>query len=271
MQIQLKSFAKINLSLDVTGLTDHYLCMTTVMQSISLCDLIDIQISEGNGVHLSYKNMALMYDAPPTYQAIVNFCQSYSVQHHLDITVHKNIPIKSGLGGGSSNLASIISALNKLCPNPLRHDELVKFCHHYSKDSPFFFTGGTALVKQPEIFVQKLPCLIENTYIVLIYVQPGLSTQEVCQRYRDVTGLSDTFYCRKWLDACPSFECGNALVQAALDLMPQLSDIAQHAHLSGTGSTFFQIHHSLEMAEKSMNIWQRNLMCQCFLVRPLCH
>ena len=262
-----KSYAKINLTLDVTDQKKDFLSITTIMQSISLCDLIDIEISPGSGVNVSYKNCSLKPEVPPTYQAVIDFCQIHRIRQQIDIIIHKTIPIKSGLGGGSSNLVTIICALNQLCRCGVSRSELIKFCHQYSKDAPFFFYGGTALVTQPDAFVRELPDIMTDASIVLAYTAPGLSTPLVCQRYRE-QDHAETHFTEKMLQQYSAAHCANAFLPTATKMMPSLTKLSSQAHLSGTGSTLYRIHQSIDAAEQTLTEWQQKQL-QCFLVKPI--
>ena len=63
----------------------------------------------------------------------------------LEIRLKKNIPLGAGLGGGSSNAASVLKGVNKLCGLGLKRNQLIKVAGSVSSDAPFFIFGGTAL------------------------------------------------------------------------------------------------------------------------------
>ncbi len=72
------------------------------------------------------------------------FRKATNIQHALSIKLEKNIPIGSGLGGGSSNAATVLWAMNELFGNPLSIDELIKIGSSIGSDVPFFFSKGSA-------------------------------------------------------------------------------------------------------------------------------
>ena len=115
MKTRVKAYAKINLHLDVTGLRDDgYHNVETVMQSISLSDTVDIELIDGEkiviecdkiGVPLGEKNIA--------YKAARLFFDESGVSGGANISLQKGIPFPAGLGGGSSDAAAVLVALNK--------------------------------------------------------------------------------------------------------------------------------------------------------------
>lgn len=145
--LKLPSFAKINWFLRVLGKrTDGYHEVVTVLQTISLCDEITFAAGGKEGpLTLTCDNPAI-----PTGQdnLIIKAADALSRHYHVaygaEITLHKRIPAKAGLGGGSSNAAVTLLGLNAVWGRNFRIDESID-ADFLGADVPFFLKGGTCL------------------------------------------------------------------------------------------------------------------------------
>ncbi len=144
--INLKAYAKINLHLDVLGVADNgYHKVDTVMQTVSLCDDVEVTLSKG-GCHSLRCNIA---DIPTdqknlAWRAADIFFERTGIQDSADISIFKRIPVAAGLAGGSTDAAAVFRALNKLCGEPLTLGELCEAGARLGADVPFCIAGGTA-------------------------------------------------------------------------------------------------------------------------------
>ena len=111
MKTRIKAYAKINLHLDVIGIrNDGYHDIRSIMQSISLCDMVDIEITDDpkiiiecdvSGVPIDEKNIA--------YKAAARFFERAGISCGAIIKIKKNIPMAAGLAGGSADGAAVRS------------------------------------------------------------------------------------------------------------------------------------------------------------------
>lgn len=146
----LNSPAKLNLYLEVINTRkDKYHNIKTVFERIDLSDKIILNprcdktiriTSDIAGFPCGSANLA--YRAARLLQA------NLKIKRGVDIKIFKRIPVGAGLGGGSSNAASVLMGLNKLWGLNLRRKELVKFAASIGSDAPFFiynspFAQGT--------------------------------------------------------------------------------------------------------------------------------
>lgn len=139
--------AKINLALDVINKRPdgyHNLCM--IMQTITLYDEIDIEIadkisidSNKNDIPLNNKNLA--------WKAAEAFFEYTKINGGCKIYIKKVIPDGAGLGGGSSDAAEVILALNKLYNANLTYEEMQKIAVKIGADVPFFIVKGCCLAE----------------------------------------------------------------------------------------------------------------------------
>ncbi|MCI0338761.1 MAG: 4-(cytidine 5'-diphospho)-2-C-methyl-D-erythritol kinase [Acidobacteria bacterium] len=146
MTLTLPSFAKINWTLEILGKrADGYHELRTLLQTISLADeliftptekKIEI-ICEHPGVPCDKTNLS--------YRATKLLSDFTGVEHGVRITIKKRIPVAAGLGGGSSNAAATLIALQKLWGLELAPRDMFTLGSKIGADVPFFFIGGTAL------------------------------------------------------------------------------------------------------------------------------
>lgn len=141
-----RSFAKVNLHLQVVGRRDDgYHELRTVFQTIDLHDLVTVELS-GAGVELEVDDPRLA--AGPenlAYRAAVRFLETFGGAPGARLRLRKRIPLGGGLGGGSSNAATVLLALRELCGGPGRVLDLFALARELGADVPYFLLGGTAL------------------------------------------------------------------------------------------------------------------------------
>jgi len=141
--LKLPSFAKINWSLRILGKRpDGYHEVATILQSISLCDEIVFELRDDDRVSLSCDDPTIPVDES---NLVVRAARALSHRHGADIRLFKKIPAKAGLGGGSSNAAVTLLALNRLWRLGLNETDLKQIGARLGADVPFFFSGGTSL------------------------------------------------------------------------------------------------------------------------------
>jgi len=142
----INSYAKINLSLEILGkFSDGYHQIKSIMQTINICDSIEFLPS--NEIKINIYGHDIPLENNLVYKAIVDLKKIYSIKQGIDIRINKNIPIASGFGGGSSNAANTILALNKIWGLNLTIEEMVGIAMKIGSDVPYFLYQGTALVE----------------------------------------------------------------------------------------------------------------------------
>lgn len=147
--IRLKSFAKINLGLEILGKRpDGFHNLKTVFQTIDLFDTLQVTENRSGEIHLSGDETSIEWDEHNTIRrALDAVYKKYNVRQGFDISVKKRIPPGSGLGGGSSNAAVILLFLNHYFKLNLTLEELIGIGMKIGADVPFFLVGGTALAE----------------------------------------------------------------------------------------------------------------------------
>ena len=173
--IRENAYAKLNLSLDVTGKReDGFHDMEMVFQLISLKDDITIQIQKGEGIRVR-STMKYLSDGPDNiaYRCAERFFADSGLHGwEVKILLNKNIPVGSGMGGGSADGAAVLRALNRYFGDPLTFDSLLSTAASIGADIPFCLLGGTALAHGKGEILTSLPPLTQCGFAV---VKPSFS------------------------------------------------------------------------------------------------
>lgn len=138
----LLSPAKLNLGLWILDKRpDGYHDIFTVFHTVDLCDEITIE----EGPKRVETNNSIPQEQNLVYRALNLLEKRLAREVHFSVYINKKIPIGGGLGGGSSNVATVLRAVNNLLGNPLPFEDLLDIAGSVSSDAPFFFYGGTAV------------------------------------------------------------------------------------------------------------------------------
>ncbi len=169
--------AKVNLTLDILDKRDDgFHNLQSVMQSIDLNDKLTVTVGEGQGIRLTVNDPRIPTDDRNTvYKACQLFVEALDTSESVSVAVEKRIPVQAGLGGGSTDAAGTLLALNTLFDSPLSASELACLAAEVGSDVPFFLIGGTALVSGKGNVVQKLPDVYRMD-IVVVKPDVGIST-----------------------------------------------------------------------------------------------
>lgn len=143
-----------------------------MLQSISLCDEIVFELREDDRVSLTSDDPALPVDET---NLIVQAARALSDRHGADIKLFKKIPPKGGLGGGSSNAAVTLLALNRLWRLGLGEGDLSQIASGLGADIPFFLTGGTSIATGTGVNVVAAPDPSKQ-YLIIITPNASVAT-----------------------------------------------------------------------------------------------
>ena len=171
----IKAPAKINLYLEIINKReDGYHNIESIMHTVSLFDTLEFLPSDTIELFCNDKNLPVD-KTNLVYKTAVKFKEKYNITKGIKINLTKNIPMGAGLGGGSSDAAATISALNKFWKINANKKDLEIFAATIGADVPFFLTGGTAKISGIGNIVDKIPCK-NNYFFVLVKPNFGVST-----------------------------------------------------------------------------------------------
>ena len=240
--------AKINLSLRVLGRrSDGFHEIETFIAPISLCDEIKIERRP------SKQEIAFRCDDPSVPKGEDNivvraanvFFEETKITSGISIVLKKAIPHGAGLGGGSSDAASTLLALNELFETNLAREALAKMAEMIGSDVPFFIFRSAAVCKGRGELVTPTR-LREQLSVLLLKPGFGVPTQWAYSRWRDSREIPGVSYGAQQFQQSfvndlerPVFEKFVFLAQLKMWLLKQPE--VGTALMSGSGSTVFAV------------------------------
>jgi 4-diphosphocytidyl-2-C-methyl-D-erythritol kinase len=170
---------KINLLLNVLGRrADGFHELETVLQPIPLCDRLEFARAPA-GIQLKCSDPAL--PAGPSnlvHRAASAFLEAAGIREGVVIHLEKRLPLAAGLGGGSSNAAATLTALNELFDRPLEPARLHALAARLGSDVPFFLGAEPALATGRGEQLERLAPFeaLRGSVVLLVYPGFGVST-----------------------------------------------------------------------------------------------
>ncbi len=148
-------------------LPENYHEIETLLCSVSICDTIKYALTKKQGVKL-WSNLPEMANQDNLVHRVASYILDlFKPQCGIDIYLEKRIPIAAGLGGGSSNAANTIRALNEMLELDLSLRQMEEIAAEFGSDIVFFLHGGTALAShRGEIVRPREDIRIENILLV---------------------------------------------------------------------------------------------------------
>jgi len=285
--LRLKAFAKINLTLNITGRRDdgyHYVDM--VMQSVDLHDVLTLTLRDKPGIVLKCLNgeeQPADLPADETNLAWKAAKVFLSTQKLEDIGVHilleKHIPIAAGLAGGSADAAAVLYGLDRMCQTRCSSAELTDMALSVGADVPFCLKGGTMnaegigesltpLSSMPDCYILlcKPALKIETAKAYALFDEHPADQIPDTEQMIGALAVGD-------LDAVSGAVCN--IFEQVLDL-PEVKNIkavmkkygALTASMSGSGPTVFGIFEKKSEAERAASALRKKYN-EVFICRPV--
>jgi len=269
--LKIKTYAKVNITLDITGKRPNgYHDVRMIMQTISLCDDIDIEKNKDiivscdvSYIPCNQTNLA--------YKAAKAFFEYKGIDCGAKIHITKRIPSGAGLGGGSSNAAGVIMALNTIYEAGLSTKECMLIGAKIGADVPFFILGGTCLAEGIGEKLTPLPHM-PKCYIVLAKPAFSVSTKSVYQNL----DLSKIYIKPHTTQVISAIKGGNML-SIASGMVNVLETVSSKKYpeietykkemlscgalgsiMSGSGSTVFSVFDNLEKAQNCVEVMRKH-------------
>jgi 4-diphosphocytidyl-2-C-methyl-D-erythritol kinase len=168
--------AKINFYLAVTGSrSDGFHSIESIVSTLDFGDTITVSFEDGedrfdcNHSEIGWNSSNLIYQALELYRSKTGFDPTF----HIDLK--KQIPLGSGLGGGSSNASTFLKAVDALNPDPVGWEKLKIWSQELGSDCPLFFGQGFSRVSGRGEYVEPFDCLFSDhaNEWKLLLVHPG--------------------------------------------------------------------------------------------------
>ena len=261
-----KSYAKINLFLKLTGKrADGFHELESLFAFLDLADALEV-ISSDKFDFIIDGEFATELD--PQQNIITKildfFVDNFKISHNLKIHLTKNIPVGAGLGGGSSNAAYFMKALNNIFSLKLTKEELQKISLKFGSDIAFFFEDKASIVRGRGDIIENYNNFNEISAL-LINPKINLSTKEVFAKFDNHFStkiLAQELQKKEVFDLINNFS--NDLTKPAITILPAIADIlnqlknqqAKIAKMSGSGASCFAIfadQNQLNLAEQNLS------------------
>ncbi len=252
-RVKAKAPAKINLTLAVLGKRpDGFHEIESLVLPISLCDEIEFLARPQPGIELWCSDPALPTDsANLVWRAGEEILRHATATVGLSIRLHKAIPAGAGLGGGSSDAATTLSALNAMLGLGLTDEDLREAAAKIGSDVPLFLQPGASIIRGRGERIEAVEMNYRG-WVALVVPPFAMSTADV---YRQWVGQGDAP--RSAWDVVEAYRRGeplpsllyNMLERPAFALEPRLAELhaalgdlgAVGARMTGSGSALFAL------------------------------
>jgi 4-diphosphocytidyl-2-C-methyl-D-erythritol kinase len=250
-----RSYAKINLTLDVSGRrADGYHELATVMQTVDLYDTLCLTTTDDDRVRITCTRSELNGEDNLAVRAAQAVRKRLALSQGVGIELQKRIPMAAGLGGGSSNAAAVLLALQQMWQLPLSSSDLLTIAAELGSDVPFFLSGGLALCEGRGERITPLAPHWPGSMRWLLLVKPaiGVSTATVFRSlaasdYTDGTHSQAISAALETKREIQLEDLHNGLERGVLERYPEVAQAreellqagATHVQLSGSGPTLF--------------------------------
>ena len=230
--------AKLNLFLHVVGRReDGYHLLQTVFQFVDLCDTLYFDLTDSGEIQCD--GLDLEPEGNLIWRAAQLLREHTGIRQGIHIRVDKHIPLGGGLGGGSSDAAATLLALNRLWELNLASETLTRLGLQLGADVPVFLNGQAAWAEGVGEHLIPLPDLPEPWYL-LIHPGCSISTREIFDapdlpRNMPPVELED-FLAQRTVNVCEAL-----VIQRYLPVHHALAWLGSHAvaRLTGTGACVF--------------------------------
>ncbi len=287
--LEVVSPAKINVFLYITGKrSDGYHELVSLMAPIALTDRLSLELDKCKGIQVEcpYPGIPLD-DTNLASRAASLFLKRYagktgsSPAKGISIYIDKQIPPGGGLGGGSSNAASVLLALNRHFSSVFSLEELGEMGMSLGADVPFFIYEGAAIVQGVGEKVKRVSFPLSQAYLLLCHPFVAASTARVFEKYDFYLTQGRKYYTitdpislvssltKPWLvDISRETGLYNDLEEAAFDLYPRIKNIRDEmentlerkVYMSGSGSCLFTLYETAQEAAQGCEQGKRKFV-----------
>ena len=281
--VQIPAYAKINLTLEITGRRDDgYHDIASILQTVNLADTVTI--SPAADLTVDCDRPELAGEANLVWRAATALARYGGVIPRARIGIVKRIPVAAGLGGGSADAAAALRVLNRLWQLNLPPPELAALAADaVGMDAPFLLAGGCALATGRGDALEPLPAQLMAT---LLIITPAATIPDKTATLYAALADADFTDGRRTRAVFASNElttamlttnrCHNAFTRAAREIFPGLAGVMDETaavtmfppRLSGAGPSLF-VMPSYEAERKAVADALQNTGAATCLVRTV--
>ncbi len=245
--------AKINIGLNILNKrNDGFHDIESVFYPIPLYDIIEFSIIDNKKTDYNFTNSGLQVDSKPADNLCIKSYLLLKKKHNLpplNIHLHKVIPFGAGLGGGSSNAAFILKALNDFFKLDISEKNLLGSANYLGSDCSFFIKNKPALVSGKGETLIPINLNLSNYHIALIHPLINVNTKEA---YENIIPDSKKKSLKELISENPEnwkTEIANDFENSVFIKYPEVKQIkeklyksgALYASMTGSGSSVYGI------------------------------
>ena len=278
--------AKINLSLDITGVDEKgYHLLDMLMQTVSVFERITL--TKQNNITMSSNAKFIPVDSKNTaVKAAMKFFEYTGIQGGVHIHIKKIVPIKAGMAGGSADAAGVIVGLDYMYGTKLSTEQMCEIGLMCGSDIPFMIHGGTKRIQGTGDIILPAPQM-PPCHLVICMPTKGVSTPQAYANY-DAMGIKTTVETEKLVEALKDKNLAGIAKYMANDLetaagsedtrpiREKLVELgALGSMMTGSGAAVFGIFDSeekalcAEKALKNSNVRAQLNIKSVFVARPV--
>ena len=273
--------AKINLSLNVLNKRqDNYHNIESLMQMVDFGDEVRVRWVEEPGITVVTNIPGLPVNEDNiAYRGAKLMQETFSISGGFEIYLNKKIPVAAGLAGGSTNAASVMHLINRLCNLELSFEQLAELGVTLGADVPFCLYGKPALCEGIGEIITPVAGL-SNCYVVLVNPGVTVSTKLIYEaldsenppRGGNIKQLIEHLSKQNLIAAVSDMK--NVMEQVAISHCPAIATLlhklktagADHAMMSGSGATCFGIFQEKPDEDKLKTLFSANFVA---LTKPI--
>lgn len=290
--MKISAHAKLNIGLKITGKRpDGYHELDMVFLEIGYGDELEVTKTD-RGVILTCPDTSLPCDEKNlAYKAAALMLEKYSIEGGVEIHLEKHTPSGAGLGGGSSDAAAVMNAVNGLYGLGLLPEDMIADAAGIGADVPFFLSGGCQRAGGTGEKLDNIGTFPECAIVVIKPKDISVSTPAAYKAYDEMAESSDlttagarTKEIDLLTDAIRSGDLKavcramtndlEAPVTAGCPVISELRSMlmeegAEGAMMTGSGSAVFGLFSGEDKAERCMESIQRRFPVECFIAKPV--
>ena len=186
-QVKVIAPAKINLSLDITGVDEKgYHLLDMIMQTVSVFEYVTL--TKQDKITMASNAKFIPTDSKNTaVKAAMKFFEYTGIEGGVHIHIKKNVPIKAGMAGGSADAAGVIVGLNHMYGTKLTIQQMCEIGLMCGSDIPFMIHGGTKRIQGTGDIILPCPQMPEYPLVICMPAN-GVSTPQAYANY-DANGI----------------------------------------------------------------------------------
>lgn len=266
MSVKVKSYAKINLTLDVSGTNGGFHELDSFVASVDLYDLVIATARKDSLCSVCFKGLdaeKIPTENNNALKAARAFVERFQTTG-ADIVIHRNIPASAGLGGSSADTAGVLNALKKLY-KITDFSAVKEIADRLGSDTGYMLTGGFCRIRGRGEKVEKLSVPTkEKLYLLLLCPSQGVSTKECFARFDELGEQKDKKATQECVSAFLKGDINGVAKWLSNDLFSpakQLNDDVKRAadellafsplgvNMTGSGSAVYALFESKELRD----------------------